>query len=185
MVLSLTFVQVIHIPVTAHTRYWVLHSYVLNQLSSYINMYIQTTLINFTIDLCKLHRLDLQKSFMRCTQSKEEEHSKNHSSSLNFHKTQLCTMPLCQNNLISLQTKPLDIRSQHSSPLWLRIQRITAPPRTMARQLATLILKSKSCLYSQWYSGSDKNVTGMLSHDFHMLPNILSHLLSQTRYRLV
>ena len=66
MVLSLTFVQVIHIPVTAHTRYWVLHSYVLNQLSSYINMYIQTTLINFTIDLCKLHRLDLQKSFMRC-----------------------------------------------------------------------------------------------------------------------
>ncbi len=59
MVLSLTFVQVIHIPVTAHTRYWVLHSYVLNQLSSYINMYIQTTLINFTIDLCKLHRLDL------------------------------------------------------------------------------------------------------------------------------
>jgi hypothetical protein len=49
---------------------------------------------------------------------------------------------------------------------------------TTARQLASVLIKSKSCLYSQWFPGEFNNVSDSLSRDFHILDDNLSNLLS-------
>jgi len=46
-----------------------------------------------------------------------------------------------------------------------------------ARQLATLILKSNSCLYSQWFSGGENLIADSLSRDFHLNDSALSKFL--------
>jgi len=37
-----------------------------------------------------------------------------------------------------------------------------------ARKLADLVLNSESCLYSQWFSGSENSIADSLSRDFHL-----------------
>jgi hypothetical protein len=51
---------------------------------------------------------------------------------------------------------------------------------TTARQLAMLIIKAKSCLYSQWFLGGDNVVSDALSRDFHLSSNDLSKLISSS-----
>ena len=46
-----------------------------------------------------------------------------------------------------------------------------------ARHLATLILKSKACLYSQWFPGGENSVADSLSRDFHLNDSNLSKFL--------
>jgi len=48
---------------------------------------------------------------------------------------------------------------------------------TTARHLVSLLINTKSCLYSQWFLGSDNIVTDSLSRDFHIDSNTLSHLI--------
>lgn len=48
---------------------------------------------------------------------------------------------------------------------------------TTARQLANILIKTESCLYSQWFPGEENTVSDSLSHDFHLPPHILSNLL--------
>ncbi len=48
---------------------------------------------------------------------------------------------------------------------------------TKAQQLATIIIRSKGCLYSRWLEGGDNTVADSLSWDFHIPSNILSQLL--------
>lgn len=40
--------------------------------------------------------------------------------------------------------------------------------KTTARQLAKIILKNNSCLYSQWFAGEQNSVSDALSRDFHL-----------------
>ena len=46
-----------------------------------------------------------------------------------------------------------------------------------ARHLATLIIKSKSCLYSQWFPGGENLIADSLSRDFHLNDSDLSKFL--------
>jgi len=46
-----------------------------------------------------------------------------------------------------------------------------------ARHLASLLLKSKSCIYSQWFSGDVNCVADSLSRDFHLEASHLASLL--------
>jgi hypothetical protein len=46
-----------------------------------------------------------------------------------------------------------------------------------ARHLATLILQSKACLYSQWFPGGKNSVADSLSRDFHLNDSNLSKFL--------
>ena len=46
-----------------------------------------------------------------------------------------------------------------------------------ARHLASLILNSKSCLYSQWFKGGENQVADSLSRDFHLSDSVLSEFL--------
>jgi hypothetical protein len=48
-----------------------------------------------------------------------------------------------------------------------------------ARKLATLLIDSQSCIYSQWFSGELNNVSDSLSRDFHLSDSYLvTHLSS-------
>jgi hypothetical protein len=47
-----------------------------------------------------------------------------------------------------------------------------------ARQLAKLIIQTKSCLYSQWFPGEENVIADSLSRDFHIESDTLSNLLS-------
>jgi len=46
-----------------------------------------------------------------------------------------------------------------------------------ARQLATLVLNSKTCLYSQWFLGGGNLIADSLSRDFHLSDSDLSNFL--------
>jgi len=46
-----------------------------------------------------------------------------------------------------------------------------------ARKLADLVLNSESCLYSQWFSGSENSIADSLSRDFHLESSHLCDLL--------
>lgn len=46
-----------------------------------------------------------------------------------------------------------------------------------ARKLADLIIKSESCLYSQWFSGEQNSISDALSRDFHIPSSHLAFLL--------
>jgi len=46
-----------------------------------------------------------------------------------------------------------------------------------SRQLATLILNSKSCLYSPWFPGGENLIADSLSRDFHLSDSDLSNFL--------
>jgi hypothetical protein len=48
---------------------------------------------------------------------------------------------------------------------------------TTARELATFTISKKSCLYSQWFSGGDNDVSDALSRDFHLSTNDLTLLI--------
>jgi len=48
---------------------------------------------------------------------------------------------------------------------------------TTARHLASFILQSKSCLYSQWFPGRENSVADSLSRDFHLNDSILSKFI--------
>jgi hypothetical protein len=48
---------------------------------------------------------------------------------------------------------------------------------TMARQQASIIIRTKSCLYSQWFQCGDNIVADSLSRDFHVPANTLSQLI--------
>jgi hypothetical protein len=47
-----------------------------------------------------------------------------------------------------------------------------------AKRLATLIINSKCCFYSQWFPGNDNNISDSLSRDFHWSDSHLTGLLS-------
>jgi hypothetical protein len=49
-----------------------------------------------------------------------------------------------------------------------------------ARRLATLLINSNSCIYSQWFSGDVNNISDSLSRDFHLSDNFLVAKLSST-----
>jgi len=49
-----------------------------------------------------------------------------------------------------------------------------------ARQLAKLVMSTKSCLHSQWFAGNNNCITDSLSHDFHIPDTHLSTLLHST-----
>jgi hypothetical protein len=66
---------------------------------------------------------------------------------------------------------------------WLRKSNFTEKPEetvqlTTAQQLASILIQTKSCLYSQWFPGGDNSVSDSLSRDFHINNNVLSNLLS-------
>jgi hypothetical protein len=48
---------------------------------------------------------------------------------------------------------------------------------TTARQLAKLVMNSRSCLYSQWFAGGENVVSDALSRDFHLSDSSLTHLI--------
>ena len=48
---------------------------------------------------------------------------------------------------------------------------------TAAQQLASIMIQTQSCLYSQWFPGEDNTVSDSLSRDFHIPSETLSHLL--------
>ncbi len=48
---------------------------------------------------------------------------------------------------------------------------------TTARHLATLVMKSKCCLYSQWFAGENNSVSDALSRDFHLSDETLTQLI--------
>jgi hypothetical protein len=48
---------------------------------------------------------------------------------------------------------------------------------TTARQLANITMKTKNCLYSQWFQGDDNIVSDSLSCDFHIPSSHLASLL--------
>jgi len=47
-----------------------------------------------------------------------------------------------------------------------------------ARRLATLIIDSQCCIYSQWFSGDENNISDSLSRDFHLSYTHITSLLS-------
>lgn len=49
-----------------------------------------------------------------------------------------------------------------------------------ARHLASIILKSNSCLYSQWFAGDENVVADSLSRDFHIPDEILTSLIKRS-----
>jgi len=49
---------------------------------------------------------------------------------------------------------------------------------SIARKLASLMIDTRSCLYSQWFSGDENNISDSLSRDFHLNSSNLSVLLS-------
>jgi hypothetical protein len=51
---------------------------------------------------------------------------------------------------------------------------------TTARHLASLTIQTKSCLYSQWFSGGENVVSDALSRDFHLSSNDLSLLIKSS-----
>jgi hypothetical protein len=48
----------------------------------------------------------------------------------------------------------------------------------IARKLASFLITSKSCLYSQWFSGNENSISDSLSRDFHIEASNLSFLLA-------
>jgi hypothetical protein len=58
---------------------------------------------------------------------------------------------------------------------WLRKSNIQL---STARKLATLLIESKSCIYSQWFSGEENSISDSLSRDFHINSTQLCNLLS-------
>jgi hypothetical protein len=48
---------------------------------------------------------------------------------------------------------------------------------TTARKLAQLSINSKSCLYSQWFAGTENGVSDSLSQDFHLTDTSLTYLI--------
>jgi hypothetical protein len=51
---------------------------------------------------------------------------------------------------------------------------------TTARQLASIIIKTNSCLYSQWFPGEENVVSDSLSRDFHIPSDSLSQIISSS-----
>jgi hypothetical protein len=49
---------------------------------------------------------------------------------------------------------------------------------SIARKLAVLLIDTKSCLYSQWFSGEENSISDALSRDFHLEASHLSFLLA-------
>jgi hypothetical protein len=47
-----------------------------------------------------------------------------------------------------------------------------------ARKLATLVIESESCTYSQWFPGESNSISDSLSRDFHIDPDLLCCMLS-------
>ncbi len=48
---------------------------------------------------------------------------------------------------------------------------------TTARQIATIILESESCLYSQWFPGKFNDVSDACSRDFHLSDIEITNLI--------
>jgi hypothetical protein len=48
---------------------------------------------------------------------------------------------------------------------------------TTARQLGQLLIRSKSCLYSQWFPGDENAISDSISRDFHLPMPTLTNLL--------
>jgi len=48
---------------------------------------------------------------------------------------------------------------------------------TTARQIASIIIKAESCLYSQWFPGELNEVTDACSRDFHLTDLELTNLI--------
>jgi len=48
---------------------------------------------------------------------------------------------------------------------------------TTARQLAALLIDTKSCIYSQWFPGEENSIADSLSRDFHLDASHLASLL--------
>jgi hypothetical protein len=47
-----------------------------------------------------------------------------------------------------------------------------------ARHLASLVMDTGSCIYSQWFPGENNSISDSLSRDFHIDSNLLCHMLS-------
>jgi len=47
-----------------------------------------------------------------------------------------------------------------------------------ARKLATLVMETASCIYSQWFPGESNSISDSLSRDFNIDPTLLCHILS-------
>ncbi len=65
---------------------------------------------------------------------------------------------------------------------WLRKSNFADKTETMvqlttARQLATLVINAKSCIYSQWFAGELNVVSDCLSRDFHLNDSELTNLI--------
>jgi hypothetical protein len=56
---------------------------------------------------------------------------------------------------------------------------------TTARHLATLIIESKCCLYSQWFPGDENTISDALSRDFHLSNHELSNLINNSALKQV
>jgi hypothetical protein len=48
---------------------------------------------------------------------------------------------------------------------------------TTARKLASTVIESNSCLYSQWFEGEENQIADALSHDFHLMNSELTYLI--------
>jgi len=78
---------------------------------------------------------------------------------------------------------------------WLRKSNFADKPDeavqlATARKLADLLLESESCLYSQWFPGSQNSIADSLSRDFHigssnLANSLLSHFPEQAPFGLV
>lgn len=47
----------------------------------------------------------------------------------------------------------------------------------MARKLASLVIDTETCLYSQWFPGDENQIADALSRDFHLNDDDLTHLI--------
>jgi hypothetical protein len=85
-------------------------------------------------------------------------------------------------NQISSEDCILSQSDSTSASGWLRKSNFTDSNDSniqmiTARHLATLILDSKTCLYSQWFPGGENSVADSLSRDFNLNDSDLSHLI--------
>jgi len=86
------------------------------------------------------------------------------------------------NNNISPEDCILSQSDSTSATGWLRKSNFSDSEDSIAqmitaRHLASLILNSKSCLYSQWFKGGENQVADSLSRDFHLSDSVLSEFL--------
>jgi hypothetical protein len=85
-------------------------------------------------------------------------------------------------NKISPEDCILSQSDSTSASGWLRKSNFSGDEDSIiqmitARHLASLILQSKSCLYSQWFPGRENSVADSLSRDFHLNDSILSKFI--------